>query len=517
MSTRVESSVPVIDDANSALIQAFWRYEAALMANDVAALDDLFWNDEKTVRADHSAVLLGHDAIARFRAARNQGAPPRTVTDVHVRDITDDAAVILAQTCRPTGARGLQTQVWRRTDEGWKVAYAHVSASAPRDATVWRKVGAPLVAATGSGPLTGTSVAVKDLFALAGESIGGGTPHHLEHAPIEPAHAAAVDRLLACGATITGIAHTDELAYSLGGVNPHYGTPPNPAAPKRIPGGSSSGPAVAVSSGEVDLGLGTDTAGSIRVPASYQGIWGFRPSHGTIDTAGVLPLAPSFDTVGLLARDIDTLTRGADALLAPQSPEDITAVVIDPTLLGYAEPEVAQSFWAYARRIGAKIPVAHRDITGGHLEQWFLAFRTVQAHEAWQVHGQFLSEHPDAVTSDVAQRFRSAAEVTDRQAEDARAVLRTARDHLATHLGASSALLLPTASSAAPLRTSGSVERARTATLHLTCLASLSGRPALSAPCLSADAAPVGISVVGAVGCDGAVLRFGKEHLAFDV
>lgn len=517
MSTSVESSVPAVDDANSALMQSFWRYESALMSNDVAALDDLFWNDEDTIRADHTAVLLGHDAIARFRASRTQGAPARTITAVHVRELSEGSALILAETCRPNGARGLQTQAWRRTEDGWKVAYAHVSAGPARDTTVWRKVGAPLADATGDGTLTGLSVAVKDLFAIAGESVGGGTPHYLEHAPVESEHAAAVAALLARGASVTGIAHTDQLAYSLGGVNPHYGTPTNPAAPERIPGGSSSGPAVAVSSGEVDLGLGTDTAGSIRVPASYQGIWGFRPSHGVIDTAGLLPLAPSFDTVGLLARSIETLTLGADALVPRQPADDIDEIVIDPTLLAYAEPEVAQAFWSSTRRIAESIPVSHRDITAGRLEEWFRAFRTVQAYEAWQLHGDFLTRHPKAVAADVAERFRTASSVTSHEADVARTVIATARDHLSAQLGNTTALLLPSASSVAPLRKSGAAERARTATLHLTCLASLSGRPAVSAPCLTVDDAPVGLSAVGAPGADHALLRFANHHLRFHV
>jgi len=271
---------------DQALVAAFWRYEAALMSNDVAALDDLFLNSEQTIRADHVAVLLGHDAIARFRASRTTGAPTRTIVGVHVRKLSDDTSLVLAETCRPNGACGLQTQVWTNTEDGWKVAYAHVSAGAPRDATIWRKVGAPLVAATAEGSLSGMSVAVKDLFAIAGESIGGGVPQYLEQAPIETANAHAVAALIGQGATVIGLAQTDELAYSLGGTNPHYGTPPNPAARDRIPGGSSSGPSVAVSSGEVDLGLGTDTAGSVRVPASYQGIYGLRPTHGVIDIAG---------------------------------------------------------------------------------------------------------------------------------------------------------------------------------------------------------------------------------------
>jgi amidase len=512
MSSSIDCPALTENDANPALVSAFWRYESALMSNDVAALDDLFLDSEETIRADHTAVLLGYDAIARFRAARTAGAPARTIVGVHIRQLSDDTSLILAETCRPNGACGLQTQVWTNTAEGWKVVYAHVSAGAPRDATIWRKVGAPLVPARAEGRLTGMSVAVKDLFAIAGESVGGGTPRYLERAPIETAHAHAVATLIGQGATVSGLAHTDELAYGLGGTNPHYGTPPNPAAPDRIPGGSTSGPSVAVSSGEVDLGLGTDTAGSIRVPASYQGIWGLRPTHGVIDCAGLLPLAPSFDTVGLLARDIDTLTRAADVLLPNQPINDIEGLTVDPTLLGFAEPEVAQSFWSAVEALRGHVAVDYRDVVCGRIEEWFNAFRTLQAYEAWQIHGEFLTRCPDALGVEVGGRFAAASKVTAHDAETARAVVAAAREAIDSALPPTTVLLLPSTSGPAPLRTAGSAERARTATLHLTCLASLSGRPAISAPLLHADGVPVGLCAVGSPAGDRSLLRFALDH-----
>ncbi|WNB86551.1 amidase family protein [Cellulomonas sp. ATA003] len=192
----------------------------------------------------------------------------------------------------------------------------------PIDPTVWRVVGAPLVAPTTRGQLDGVRVAVKDVIAVAGQARGAGVPAWLTHAPVEPAHAPALAALLAAGAHVQGVARTDELAYSLAGRNPHYGTPPNAAVRGRLPGGSSSGPAAAVGLGQADLGLATDTAGSVRVPASYGGLWGLRPTHGLVPSDGVLPLAPSFDTVGWLARDGATLRAALVATLAADAAHD---------------------------------------------------------------------------------------------------------------------------------------------------------------------------------------------------
>ncbi|MEK3795378.1 amidase family protein [Paenibacillus sp. FSL R7-0204] len=168
---------------------------------------------------------------------------------------------------------------------------------------------------SGHGVLYGLTFTVKDVFAVAGHRASAGNPDWLRsHEPAD-SHAAAVRRLLEAGATLRGAAHTDELMYSLGGENYHYGTPVNPHGENRIPGGSSSGSAVSVASGSVDFALGTDTGGSIRVPSAYCGVFGYRPSHGAVSLEGVIPLAPAFDTVGWIAGSTELLLKTGRVLL----------------------------------------------------------------------------------------------------------------------------------------------------------------------------------------------------------
>ena len=337
------------DTTPNGLLDAFWRYEAALMSNNLGELDRLFAPGPWTLRGDAVGLLVGHDAISAFRAGRG-GAPARSVEELHVRAIDDDAAMIVAVVRAASGGRGQQTQLWRRGVDGWQVAVAHVSAPARViDGTIWRIVGTPLVAGTPggaaadeadaadapdsarnaagdsagapepglsgreAGSLDGETVAVKDLFAIAGFAVGAGVPAYLAEGRPATETASAVASLLAAGADVVGIARTDEFAYSIAGRNPHYGTPPNAAVPGALPGGSSSGPASAVALGQASIGLATDTGGSIRVPASYQGLWGLRTTHGAVPVDGLLPLAPSFDTVGWLTRDGSTLARAARA------------------------------------------------------------------------------------------------------------------------------------------------------------------------------------------------------------
>ncbi|MET1036678.1 MAG: amidase family protein, partial [Aeromicrobium sp.] len=264
------------------------------------------------------------------------------------------------------------------------------------DPRTWRVVGDPLVEPTGTGSLDGQTVAVKDLYAVAGHPIGAGNPAWLDHAEPETRHAAAVARLLGAGAGIVGITQTDEFAYSLAGTNAHHGTPPNARAPGRIPGGSSSGSATAVATGEATIGLGTDTGGSIRVPAAYQGLWGIRTTHGAVSVDGLLPLAPSFDTVGWLTRDAPLLAAVGRVLLPPDAATP-GELVTSSGLTGLADPDVA----AAVRRVASSAAAAEIEWPLAPMPDWLSALQAKQAWEAWQVHGPWLGNRMDTLGPDV--------------------------------------------------------------------------------------------------------------------
>src|SRR5919205_1184750 len=169
---------------------------------------------------------------------------------------------------------------------------------------------------TGSGALERLSFAVKDLIDIGGHKTGCGNPTWRGTHPPASVNAVCVEQLLDAGSRCVGKTVSDELAFSLLGENHFYGTPLNPKAPDRVPGGSSSGSASAAAPRIVDFALGTDTGGSVRVPASNCGIFGLRPSYGYISVAGVNPFAPTFDTVGILAGSAEVLARVASVLLA---------------------------------------------------------------------------------------------------------------------------------------------------------------------------------------------------------
>jgi Asp-tRNA(Asn)/Glu-tRNA(Gln) amidotransferase A subunit family amidase len=374
------------------------------------------------------------------------------------------------------------------------------------DPRVWRvrPESGPLVAPTGSGVLDGETVAVKDLFAVAGQRIGAGNPAWLAAAPVEEAHADAVGRLLDAGAALAGIAQTEEFAYSLTGANAHYGTPPNPRAPGRISGGSTSGPTSAVTAGEASVALGTDTGGSVRVPAAYQGLWGIRPTHGAVADGGLLPLAPSFDTVGWLARDAATLARVGDVLL----PADTTALpdpallVLSDALLALAAPEVRDAVGQLGRAAGAE------PIDWAPEPDWLAAFQVLQAAEAWEVHGDWLADRMDTLGPAVRGRFERARSIGAVEAQDAQVAVARARAEIRERLG-ERVLVLPSTATVAPRPEEA--EAAREATMLLTCIAGIGGLPAVSVPVVTASGLPGGACLVGPAGSDRALLGLADQ------
>lgn len=491
------------------LLQAFRAYESALMSDDVTALDALFADSPTTLRGDAAGLFVGHEQIAAFRGSRG-GAPKRRIVQTHVQVIDDDHALIVAVTELDRGGRGLQTQLWARDPVriehgGWQVTAAHVSAPAPAfDTRIWRVVGDPLVSShTADGALSGETVAVKDLFAVAGFAVGAGSPAWLEQAPVAPSHAGAVASLLDAGASVRGIARTEEFAYSLSGLNAHYGAPPNPKAPGRIPGGSSSGSATAVALGQASIGLGTDTGGSIRVPSAYQGLYGIRTSHGAVSREGLLPLAKAFDTVGWMTRSAFLLQAVGDVLLpeAPAASPSLDEIHLVPSLVGLASEDVATA-------VSEALPEAKPLAWAPSLDEWRQAFVTGQAYQAWQAHGAWLETRLDTLGEAVRGRFEMARSVTREQAADARVVLAQARTEIVDVVG-DRVLAYPSASSVAP--TAADAAGVRDDTMRLTCIAGIAGLPAVSIPVRTPTNLPAGLCLVAAPGRDRDLLALAQS------
>lgn len=362
------------------------------------------------------------------------------------------------------------------------------------------------------GPLDGATFAAKEVVDVAGLPTGAGSPTRRAESPAAERHAWIVDALLAGGADLIGTTISDELAFSLSGTNVHDGTPRHPIDPGRVPGGSSAGSAAAVAHGLVDIGIGTDTGGSIRIPASYCGVIGLRPTHGVVPVAGIVPLAPSFDTVGLLARHIDTLASVWEVCLAALPPKpaslDPTELVIADDLFELLDPspdDVASQLLAAAEAVAARrrLPVHHRslaDIVGVGLDELLGAFRALQMSEIWAHHGDWIVERDPPMGPGIRARFEMARSVTADEVDAARPIAARCRSALRALTGDGAVIAQPAASGPAPPieQDAESKDAMRLRTLLMTAPAGLAGLPVISVPAAETGGLPVGLALVGA-------------------
>jgi amidase len=368
---------------------------------------------------------------------------------------------------------------------------------------------------TTSGPLNGASFAVKDLFDVAGRHTACGNPSWRATHARAAHHAEVVRRLLDAGARLEGKTRTDELAYSLEGCNFHEGAPQNPAAPSRLTGGSSSGSASAVAAGTVDFAVGTDTAGSVRVPAAWCGLIGFRPTHARVSVEGLTPLAPGFDTVGWMARS-GSLMRDVGAVLLDADASDVDAArrsdigwAYDPALDALSAAAQDSPDSAAALRLAEQCPSIQEIDLGIDLGQAVCCLRVLQGAEAWRTHGSWIEAARPHFGPSVAERFRIASEIDDQQVRHAEHVRAALIASLDAALPRGRLLRLPTVPGPAPRRDAepAELQRQRSLVLPLTALASLSGRPQISLPLKETERAPLGLSLLGWRNGDAALLR----------
>ncbi|MBD1379359.1 amidase [Metabacillus arenae] len=351
-----------------------------------------------------------------------------------------------------------------------------------------------------SGRLNGLTFAVKDVFAIQGHTSGAGNPDWLRTHHPAVRNAPAIDRLLEHGAKLTGTAHTDELMYSLNGENFHYGTPVNPKAHDRIPGGSSSGSAAAVSAGLVDFALGTDTGGSVRIPSSYCGIYGFRPTHGAVPIEGVIPLAESFDTVGWMARDPKLLLEVGRILIDGKSQEgSFNTIFLGKDAWAVLDKESKEALLAFDSLL-EKITDHSKwvEISEEGLSEWSNTFRIIQGLEIWSEHGEWIREENPKFGPGIGDRFEWTSTLKKSDCIPNLELRKKIRQSMSNLLGEEGLLVIPTAPGAAPLLNlhGETAEQYRAKTMQLSCIAGLAGLPQITLPLAEVNGLPIGLSFI---------------------
>jgi len=364
------------------------------------------------------------------------------------------------------------------------------------------------------GPLAGLTFAAKDLFDVAGRPTGGGNPDWPKGRPIPRRHAWAVARLLDAGASLVGKTITDEVSLGILGENPFDGTARNPRAPGRVPGGSSSGSAAAVAAGLCDTALGTDTGGSVRVPASFCGLYGIRPTHGRLDLAGMMSQAPSSDTTGWFARDAATFARVCAIMLDEAIPADLPRrLVVASDAFAVADPSAAVALQPLVDRL-ARLIGERRDeaMAPPGLAAWAQAQRTLQPAEAWRTFAEWVDRVNPRMQFSVARNLTLAAAISEAERARAAAVREAARARMRELLPPGTILCQPTTPFPAPLcgQSISALEPLRDRITRLCCHGGLTGVPNVSIPGATVDELPIGLSVVGPPGSDASLVAVAR-------
>ena len=362
------------------------------------------------------------------------------------------------------------------------------------------------IAGAPHGPLAGLTFAAKDLFDVAGHPTGGGNPDWAAYYPVPTRHAWAVQTLLDAGATLIGKTITDEVSLGILGENPFYGTPLNTAAPDRVPGGSSSGSAAAVAAGLADTALGTDTGGSVRVPASFCGLYGIRPTHGRLDLSGMLPQAPSSDTTGWFARDPETFARVSAVMLGEEIPTTLPQrLIIAVDAFGFADVAVQVALTPLLTHLADLIgQTRDENLAPMGLSVWGRAQRALQPHEAWLTFKDWIDTCNPRLAFNVVRGLMAGATMPEADRQWATLMRQEARARLTYLLSPGTILAIPTTPFPAPKRGLPLAEQnpLRERILCLCAHGGLTGVPQVSIPGATVDGAPVGLSILGAYGTD---------------
>ena len=362
-----------------------------------------------------------------------------------------------------------------------------------------------------NGPLAGKTFAVKDLYHIAGRKLSNGNPDYYDWVEPKTKTSVAVQQLLDAGADIVGITICDEFFYSLSGDNAHYGAPRNLRAPGRMPGGSSSGSAAAMSAEMCDFTLGSDTGGSVRIPASFCGLYGIRPTHGRVDLSYAHPMAPSFDTAGWFTNDAELFRDIGPVLLDENAiagkPERMLVLT---DAFARATPAVKQALEAVLAAAADVLPDGEPTMVAGDdtLDVWWDAFRVIQASEVKETNVPWVEEHKANLGPGIRERFAMAAAITTEETRAANAIRDRVRERMLGLTPPGTVLCLPTAPVIAPPLDAGAedLEFFRANTMALTCISGHSGLPQITIPAAEVDGCPIGLSFIGWPGGDEALL-----------
>lgn len=365
------------------------------------------------------------------------------------------------------------------------------------------------------GPLSEYVFAVKDVFQIQGSTYSNGHPKWLETHEPDAFTSSAIIKALEAGADLVGKTVCDELCYSISGENWHYGSPINPRDPRRLTGGSSGGTGAAVAGGLVDFAYGSDCLGSVRVPASYTGLLGIRPTYKRIANDGEAPYCESMDVLGYVAKDPDVFSNVSDVLLGEDDQHvSYSKLLIIEDLFEMLEPSVRKALQPALEFIEDKVETTETISLGQEtLDKWVKTFQVVQGYEVWESYGGWMNKYRPTLPPGQKERLKTASQITLQEYENALREKEEIEQFIEELVALDTLLCLPTAGSIAPLKSAGlkEINRNRARSSSLLCISPLSGTPQVTLPLVEMENVPLGISLLGAKGTDRQLVAFSTD------
>ncbi|HQL91972.1 MAG TPA: amidase [Anaerolineaceae bacterium] len=368
---------------------------------------------------------------------------------------------------------------------------------------------------SGTGELNGLTFAAKDVFKIRGSTFGNGHPDWLRTHEPDDFTSSTIQRLLDNGADLVGKTVCDELCFSISGENWNYGSPLNPHDPRRFTGGSSSGSGAATSGGLVDFALGSDCLGSVRVPASYTGVFGVRPTYDRVPSDGEAEYCPSMDVFGYMASDPEVFRKVSKVILGEDpEPVKLRKLIIAKDCFDAISPQVFADLKPAIDHIGANLSsVEEREISPDGLDNWIKVFQQVQGYEVWRSYGGWVRKYRPILSRGPRERLAWASTITLQEYNAGLVKMHEISRYVRDMLANGEVLVMPTAASVAPLRSAPleEINATRLQSTYLLCVSPLSGVPQMTLPMVMADDLPLGLSLLSGFNTDLALANLSAD------
>lgn len=367
------------------------------------------------------------------------------------------------------------------------------------------------------GQLKELTFAAKDVFKILGSTYGNGHPKWLETNTPDDFTTSIIMKLLEEGADLVGKTVCDELCFSISGENWNYGSPINPHDPRRYAGGSSSGSGVAVAGGLVDFSLGSDCLGSVRVPASYNGVLGMRPTYERVPNDGEAPYCESMDVLGYMSSDTEVFRKISKVILGEDKNNTrFKKLLVAKDCFDIVDTGVKEALRPAMEYIGDNIDLIEEiDISPVNISEWVDIFRYIQGYEVWESYGGWIRKYRPRLSRGPKERLEWASSIRLEQYQDALNKRLEIIDRINSVVCEDTLLCMPTVASIAPLRTTSlkEINKIRAQSSALLCISPLTGIPQVTLPMVKQHNLPLGISLLGAQGRDLSLVNFGTELL----